>query len=216
MSGSLVHLVRPARPSPGRPPLVLLFHGVGSQEGDLFSLADSFDPRAVVVSVRAPLTLRPGSYAWFPVQFTPEGPVADTVEAERSLGILADFVAWAVEEYQADPGRVAAVGFSQGAIMASGLALLGPRNVRAAVMMSGRTLPEFAARAAGPHERTGQRWLVVHGTQDNVLPVAHGRATRQTLADLGIDAEYREFPMGHTITEDSLTLVTTWVTRVLD
>ena len=215
MTAPLVHLVRQPHAKEGRPPVLFLLHGVGSQEGDLFSLAEEFGPEFLVVSVRAPLTLRPGSYAWFPVQFTTEGPVADAAQAERSLGILEEFVPWAVDHYGADPEQVAVVGFSQGSIMASGLALRNPHRYRAAVMMSGRTLPEFAALAAPPAARRDQRWLVVHGTEDNVLPVAHARATRQTLAQLGIEADYREFPMGHTITDASLDLVTQWLISAL-
>jgi phospholipase/carboxylesterase len=137
--------------------------------------------------------------------------LADAVQAERSLEILGEFVTWAVDHYGADTRRVGLVGFSQGSIMASGLALRFPEQYRMVVMMSGRTLPEFVSRAAPGASKGCQNWLVVHGTEDNVLPVTHARATQKTLSGLGITADYHEFPMGHTITEASFDLVTHWL-----
>jgi len=210
LNAPLVHLIRPSVES-SRPPLLLLLHGVGSHEGDLFSLESAFDSRFIVVSVRAPLTLRPGSYAWFPVQFTPQGPIADSLQAEKSRGLLAEFVAWAVKDLGADPDHVVVAGFSQGAIMSASLALTEPEMVKAAVLMSGRILPEVLSSVASTDRRKKTSYLVVHGTQDEVLPVAHGRTSRETLQSLGIDPEYHEFAMGHTISDKSLALVSGWI-----
>ena len=177
----------------------------------MFSLESAFDSRFIVVSVRAPLTLRPGSYAWFPVQFTPQGPIADSLQAEKSRGLLAEFVAWAVKDLGADPDHVVVAGFSQGAIMSASLALTEPEMVKAAVLMSGRILPEVLSSVASTDRRKKTSYLVVHGTQDEVLPVAHGRTSRETLQSLGIDPEYHEFAMGHTISDKSLALVSGWI-----
>ena len=67
----LVHLVRQPIIEAGTPPLLLLLHGVGSNEHDLFELAPFLDKRFLIISVRAPNTLGAGSYAWFEVNFTP-------------------------------------------------------------------------------------------------------------------------------------------------
>ena len=74
---SLVHLVCEPIVKADTPPLLLLLHGVGSNEDDLFGLAPYLDERFLIISVRAPNTLGPGSYAWFDVDFTPQGPVID-------------------------------------------------------------------------------------------------------------------------------------------
>jgi phospholipase/carboxylesterase len=87
---SLVHLTRePTQSSKGRAPLLLLLHGIGSHERDLMDLAPQLDGRFFVVSARAPLTLRPGSYAWFHVKFDPRGNVIVPEEAvESRLALL--------------------------------------------------------------------------------------------------------------------------------
>src|SRR5690242_9130264 len=65
----------PRQPAPEgeKSPLLLLLHGVGANERDLFSLAPELDPRLRILSLRAPLTRGPNSYAWFTVAFLPAG-----------------------------------------------------------------------------------------------------------------------------------------------
>src|SRR5687767_7263740 len=114
---SLTHLVRaPARPHP-MPPLLLLLHGVGSNEHDLFSLAPQLDDRVLILSVRAPNVRTVGSYAWFNVTFAPQGSVIDPQQAERSRLALIQFIGEATQAYGVDPRQVYLMGFSQGAIM---------------------------------------------------------------------------------------------------
>jgi len=198
--------------SEGKPPLLLLLHGYGSNEEDLFSLESAFDPRFTVVSARAPMTLGPGSYAWFPLAFSEEGPVVlDSAQAEASRERVVEQIGWCVAELGTDPERVVLAGFSQGAILSAAVALTCPELVRATVWMSGRVLPESARNAAPRHP--GPEILVVHGVRDTVLPIAHGRATHTTLDRLGIRHEYQEFDMGHQISDESLDLVTAWVAR---
>ena len=115
---SLTHLVRePGRRGRTPPPLLLLLHGIGSNEEDLFGLAPYLDERFLVVSARAPVMLGPGSYGWFQIEFTPRGMVADVEQAKRSLGLLPGFIDGLIETYRADGGRVYLAGFSQGAMM---------------------------------------------------------------------------------------------------
>jgi len=210
MKSPLISLVRQPKIASAQPPLLVLLHGVGSNEEDLFGLEDAFAPEFVVVSVRAPLEMRPGSYAWFPVQFTPEGPVADPIQAEASRQLLVDFLGVVGKEYSTDPNRVVVAGFSQGAIMAASLMITRPELLAGAVLMSGRVLPEVLPLAA-TDRLAGVRVLIVHGTGDHVLPVFHGRASRQTLEGLGIHPDYREFAMGHTVSDESLAAVAGWV-----
>ncbi len=85
---SLVHLVRQPKNEAGTPPLLLLLHGIGSNEHDLYGLAPFLDERFLIISVRAPNTLGPGSYAWFEADFTPQGPVINPAQAEASRKTL--------------------------------------------------------------------------------------------------------------------------------
>lgn len=216
---SLIHLVREPRESPppgGKPPLLLLLHGVGSHERDLFALAPALDPRFLILSLRAPNVLGPDSFAWF--QFTPS-PTINRINAEQaevSRQLLLRFIPEAIAAYGADPSRVYLMGFSQGAILSASVALTQPDLVAGAVLMSGRILPEVQPLIAPAEALRGLPMLVVHGTRDNVLPIAHGHASRDALSALPVTLTYREYDMVHTITDASLADIAEWITARLD
>ncbi len=214
---SLVHLARPPRtPSPGLAPLLLLLHGVGSHEGDLMGLAPHLDGRFFLVSARAPVTLGPGMYGWYHVVLDPNAPVINADEAEASRRLLLTFIDEAVRAYGADPRRVYLLGFSQGAIMSLWLALTRPATVAGVVAMSGWIPPQALPGMAPAEAMRGLPILVVHGTEDPVLPIHHGRATRDRLAALPVALVYREYPMGHQISDESLAEVAGWLRQRLD
>jgi phospholipase/carboxylesterase len=213
---SLTHLVRePAARSAGRPPLLLLLHGVGSNEADLFGLAPYLDERFLVVSARAPVVMGYGSFGWFNIEFTPAGLVADVAQARASLRQLAVFLDELTDAYSADPRRVYLLGFSQGAMMSLGLMLSHPAKVAGVVAMSGRFPAELLAEVRDADALAGLPVLVTHGTHDQVLPVANGRAVRDALSGLPVALTYREYPMAHEVSQESLRDVAAWLARTL-
>jgi phospholipase/carboxylesterase len=217
---SLVHVVRP--PAPGanaageRPPLLILMHGVGSNERSMAQLAPTLDARFVVLSVRSPLVFGPDAFGWFHVTFTAQGPVIAAEEAQAGWTRVARFIDDALHSYGADPERVFLAGFSQGAIMALATLLTAPHKVAGAVAMSGRLLPEVLPHAAAPEALRGRRALIVHGTADEKLGIHFARGAREVLARFPLDLAYHELPMGHAITPESLVVVHAWLTAALD
>ncbi len=211
---------RPRRePQPGqRAPLLLLLHGIGSNEQDLFGLIPYLDPRFFVVSLRAPLPLFPGSYAWFMLNLGGPGSWIRPEQAEASRQTLVSFIEGAPAAYRADPARVYLMGFSQGAMMSLAVTLTRPELLAGVVAMSGRTMPELfdPATALGgrlaPEEALQDfPLLVMHGRQDPVLPVQFGRESRDRLSTLPVDLTYKEYDMAHTVSEESLRDVIEWL-----
>jgi phospholipase/carboxylesterase len=222
MPSSLVHLVREPRATatPSTPPpTLLLLHGVGSNEHDLFGLAPELDPRFRIVSARAPIELGPGAFGWYEVQFTPNGIVWEPEQAQRSLTRLTEFVEGLAAEHRpaglrgGPDGRpkLFLLGFSQGAIMTLALALTRPELVAGAVALSGRFLVDELRDPAAPERLRGRPILVQHGLYDEVLPIEHGRATRDALAKLPVDLTYQEYPIGHQVSAESLAAVSRWL-----
>jgi phospholipase/carboxylesterase len=209
--------IPPRTPVPGKPPLLVLLHGYGADEHDLAGLAPHLDGRFDIRSARGPQALAQGGYAWFALKIQPDGERQfNEDEAESSRKLVLRFIHEAVEADDADPERVYVAGFSQGGILASSIALTVPDRVAGVVAMSARILPSAVARRVSDEALAGLPILVVHGTQDTMLPVENGRASRALLSSLPVALTYREFPMPHTISHDSLNLVSSWLTARLD
>ena len=214
----LTHLYQaPRRPRGDKPPLLILLHGVGSNERDLFGLAGEMDERFAVVSARAPHERFPGSYAWFEVQVRAGSNfVIDEAMWRESLKLVTEFISQAVEAYGADPTRVYLAGFSQGAIMSLCIMLTRPRVLAGVVAMSGRLLPEVVPMASPSSELAGFPLLVVHGVNDPVIPIRYGQEIREFLEQLPVELTYQEFPMAHEVSGQSLRLASAWLTARLD
>jgi phospholipase/carboxylesterase len=210
---TLLHVARPpARPTP-RPPLLVLLHGIGADENDLLPLAAALDPRLLCASVRAPHEAMPMGYAWYAIDWSVSPPAADLAQAEESRAALCALLPELSERHGTDPDRTFLFGFSQGAAMALEVALTRPDLVRGAVLHSGRALPGLGARLAPPAEALARLEVqVLHGVDDDVLPVARGREIRDLLAPrLGARLAYREHAAGHFVTEASLGDAAAWL-----
>lgn len=200
----------------GVPPLLVLLHGIGADENDLFPLAAVFDRRFRVVSLRAPHPYGPGR-AWFHIEWLADGTVRpDRRQAEATLGDLERWLAVAPERLGTDPTRSFVLGFSQGAMMALGLLLRAPQALAGVVALSSRA-PDGLFATAAPEEAIARVPLfVAHGVYDDVLPVAHGRRIRERFTGVSRDFTYREFPVRHAIADEEVTAVRDWLARRLD
>ena len=216
MNFSLHHLVRQPEIPSDKPPLLILLHGVGSHEYDLFSLAQYVDKRFLVLSARAPNTLGTNSYAWFPVQILPDKFIIDPEKAEDSRKAIIQFVTEATDFYGANPQQVYLMGFSQGAIMSASVMLTNPGILAGVVAMSGRILPEVQPIMVPEKELQDFPVFVVHGTRDQVIPIQNGRASNELLSDLPVNLVYKEYDMGHEISSDSLSDIQAWLGKLLD
>ncbi|MCW5892716.1 MAG: alpha/beta fold hydrolase [bacterium] len=205
----------PRASSPGRPPLLVLLHGIGTDENDLFPVADLLDPRFQVVSLRAPGAYVMG-HSWFHIEFGRDGTIVpDVAGARRTLAELRRWLTAAPARFGTDPGRTVLLGFSQGAMMSLGVVRTEPVLTFAVVALSGRAPGDLFPPAATAAAVAAVPLFVGHGLYDDVLPVAQGRATREAFAG-GADVTYREYPVAHGITDAELRDVAAWLTARLD
>ncbi len=206
-----------------RPPLLLMLHGIGGSEFDLYGLSPYLDPRFLVLSLRAPISLRPDSYAWFEVVFSDSGPVINPKQAEASRRLLIAFIKQAPVSFGTDQDQTYLMGFSQGAIMSLALALTQPDLLAGVVAISGRTLPELFAMNTPLGDKLapdglirGLPLFVVHGRFDRVLSIDYGRSTRDRFSTLPVNLTYKEYDMGHEISDECLADVDQWLKTKLD
>ena len=205
----------PSKPSGEKPPLLLLLHGFGADENDLFGLAPFLDERFFVASARAPYNLSYGGYAWFEIYFEPGGISMNEQQFRESLAKLEPFIDDLIREHDLDEKRVYLCGFSQGSMMALTTTLNHPEKFAGLVCMSGRSAPEMLPASTETEKLKDFPILVTHGTLDPVLPIENGRATKEFLSKLPVDLEYKEYEMAHEISQDSLGDVSEWLKKRL-
>lgn len=212
------HVARPPERKSESPPMLLLLHGVGSHERDLFELAPELDPRFYVLSLRGPFNVGPSQHAWYPLRFTPQGPDLNPAHTEQSRQKLIEFIDRAVSHYQTDPSRVYLFGFSQGAIMSLTLLLTNPEPIAGVVAVSGRTLPylfqegnPLSGKLVPKEALENIPLFLAHGRQDRVIPVSEGRRSEEIFSRTPVAMTYREYDMPHGIAPDCLKEIQMWL-----
>jgi phospholipase/carboxylesterase len=210
-SASLHYLVRPPAVPADKAPLIVLLHGVGSNEKDLFSFANRLPPQYLVVSARGPVVVGTDSFGWYRVDFSTGAPVIDARQAEESRQQIIAFIDYLAHRYTIDTKRVYLVGFSQGAIMSYSVALTRPDKVAGIAAMSGRLLEEVKTQVAAEESLKGLRLYIAHGVADRVLPVTFARDAAAFFKTLGVVPAYHEYPEGHTISLPMLEDLLGWL-----
>ena len=198
----------PSRPpaSGGKPSrLVILLHGLGADGNDLIGLAPYWAPllpEAEFLSPNAPFPcdMSPSGYQWFSSQ--DRSPTAVLAGVRAAAPILDAFIDEALAARGLGDGDLALVGFSQGTMMSLFVGLRRLEPVAGIVGFSGRLLaPELLVDELRSRPRT----LLVHGTEDPLVPYASLAAAETTLTAAGVQVETLTCPgIGHSIDEAGL------------
>lgn len=209
---ALRYLVREPEIKSARPPAVILLHGIGSDEADLFSLAGQFPPEYLVISARAPYS-RPPGYAWFEATFAPDKTIVNEQQAEQSRQTIIEFINQVKKRYNVDEHRVYLCGFSQGAIMSYCVALTRPDLVLGIGILSGRLLEQVKPMIAPKDKLAKLKIFIGHGNADNVIKVQQARDADDYLKKCGLAPEYKEYNEGHAISREELADLIKWMKK---
>ena len=201
------------RPATGPDPsLLLLLHGIGSNEADMFELAPTLPSNVHVLSLRAPYKIEQGAYAWFGVQRTPDGQRRiDALQERESRFLVCDLAQSAARQLDVPTDRLIIGGFSQGGIMALSILLTYPLRLRGAMVLHGRLLPEVEAEVAPHGAFAGKALWVSHGNADRIMPLADAQAIRAIVSTLPLELAGAEFPGGHELLPAEWTQAVRWL-----
>ena len=195
---TLHHLVRAPKIILDKNPLLLLLHGYGSNEEDLFSFASELPEEYYVISARAPYDMGFGSYAWYAINFdADENKFSDIPQAQQSRDLIANFINELVANYPIDSSNVTLIGFSQGTILSYAVALSYPEKIQRVVAMSGYLNTEMVKPNFETNNFSNLKIFASHGTVDQVVPVDWARKAAPALTQLGIEIVYKEYSVGH-------------------
>lgn len=206
---ALQYLIREPKVKSEKRKGIILLHGVGSNEKDLFSLAEHLPDDFFVISARGPFIIGADRYAWYNVDFSTGKPIYDARQEEASREIISTFIGQIKQEYMLDDVYLG--GFSQGAIMSYSIGLTQPKSVRGIVALSGRLLLEIQPLVKKSDELSKLSVFVAHGTQDRTLGIAYAREANTYLKQLGVDLTYSEYENAHQISESVLKDLHQWL-----
>jgi phospholipase/carboxylesterase len=206
----LHYIARQPKKPTKNPPLLILLHGYGSNEKDLFSFAEELPDDFLIISAQAPMSMGLGSYAWYSINFDDKnGKFSDLKEAKESIDKLAVFIDEIKEKYNTNTNKNFLLGFSQGAILSYSLSFFYPNKVQHILALSGYINTELLPASISKEIKTD--YYCSHGAVDQVLPVDWARKSKPFLDNLGLHSIYSEYPVGHGVAPQNFYSFKSWI-----
>ena len=190
-------------------PCLVLLHGYGSNEDDLFSLAEYFPKEYTVVSFRAPIELPFGGYAWSNINDNSINEYSILQEARNSIELVCKSIQLITSNYKINKDDITLIGFSQGCILSWAMAVNHNDLVRRIVALSGYIIPELINI---PIEKISN--LIAynsHGRLDQVIPIEKARKSIGLIKQKNPNVTYREYEEGHGINQENLSDILEWI-----
>ncbi len=210
---SLEHLYRPGSVSEN-PPAIIMLHGYGSDENDLFSFASELPSEYAIISLKAPRKLQPYGNAWYYIHFdAPNGKWSDDEQAKESRDLVSKVIDEIIAKYKVDPSNITLLGFSQGTILSFSVALSYPEKVKNVIGLSGYVNPNILKEGLETRNFEGLSVYTSHGSVDQVIPVDWARRSKPFFDALGIPCEYSEFPVGHGVAPQNFYEFKDWLSN---
>lgn len=208
----VVHQIRP--PGGEAVGALVLFHGRGTDEHDMFPLFDILDPsyRLVGVAPRGPLELPPNGSQWY---LLADG----NPDAESFLTTVALIEGWLDElavELAIPLERMVLGGFSSGAAIAYAVGLRRGRPQPAGLMAFSGFLPDLEGLDLDLDDRSSLPVAISHGILDTVIRPEHGREARRRLEEAGASVVYRDARYAHAIDPRFLYALQPWISQALE
>jgi len=207
----LDHLKRPSTLS-AEAPLVIMCHGYGSDENDLFSFASELPEELFIISLKAPYPMQPFGNAWYAINFdADQGKWSDNEQARSSRDLIAEFIKQACTYYPVDAKNVTLLGFSQGTILSLSVALSYPNLVKNVIGLSGYINTDILVKDFNNQDFSHLSIYASHGSVDQVIPVEWAQRTPKFLEMLEIDHVYKEYPVGHGVAPQNFYDLKNWL-----
>ena len=199
-------------------PLLIMLHGYGSNETDLFDIAKALDQRFMVISLRGPNELKEGGYCWYPMEFLPDQKFKyDYNQTKASRIKILSFISHACKELKLDSNNVFIMGFSQGAIMGYDLALAAPKKIKGVLVLSGRLLDESKNLKTDWTKAIKTKYFIAHGNSDNVIKISEADSAVKFLKFKKVaEVKFNNYEMPHSVSGKELNDIKVWLKKAID
>lgn len=216
INSDLKYLVNLPTVKTERPPVIILLHGYGANETDLFDITKSFDGRFISFAVQAPSCVD-GGCRWYDIEWQSDSVKSHNyTQLKSSEKKLFQFISSACKTYKADSSKVMIIGFSQGAIMAYDMLLSKPEKIKAIVALSGKLLAETKTIKLGKVKPEEKNCFIAHGYSDNVIKPKHADEAATYLLTQKFKVEKKLYEMPHSICGDELNDIKRFLVKQID
>ena len=180
-------------------PILVLLHGYGSNEEDLFSFCPDLPEDWLIVSFRAPINTPYGGFCWYDIDFTNAEKFINIEQTEKSIYLILEEISLIRKQYKITNGKVHLCGFSQGGIISYALALRNPQFFNKIACLSSYPEQKILQNIADKKSLSHLRFFISHGIEDTVIPIDWGKKGYELLYDLNLYFSFREYHSGHGI-----------------
>lgn len=198
----LQYVVREPQNINSKTTLLILLHGYGSNEEDLFSFAPTLPEDWLIVSFRAPMKSAYEGYSWYDIDLmNPENRI-DVSQAKKSLELILENILKITYQYGLTENQTHIAGFSQGGILTYALALHHPELFSKVACMSCYPEEKLLTNIVKDKKKLERlRFFISHGTDDAIIPIEWGRKAADLLYDLSCFFSFREYMSGHGVNQ---------------
>ena len=205
----LDYIVRPARAAKAKSPLLILLHGRGSNEMDMYGVAKLIDERFTVLCPRGIDSIGLEAYSWFPLEKREAAYFADTLALKEVSLRIEGLVNELKGNFKYDDQQIIVAGFSQGAMLASKIYaqdyILGLKGL---VSIGGANLNKSTDRTV---RSSKSRALLIHSKNDAIVPYANTTDLRKYLENKDVDVELFTQEIGHSLDRSSIEAINRWL-----
>jgi len=191
-------------------PCIVLLHGYGSNEEDLFSFVPYLPSEYTIISFRAPISLEMGGYAWSNIHYDDlRGKNTVFLEAKESLRLIKESIDLSIVHFNIDNSDISLIGFSQGCMLSWAMTINHPDLIRRAVTLSGYIIPELINVSL----ENVSKLLIFnsHGILDQMIPIDKARKSIDLIKKNNSKIIYKEYNEGHGISQENFSDFLNWI-----
>lgn len=201
---------------------IIWLHGLGADRYDFLPVAEALQQKlhstrfVLPQAPTRPVTINGGwsMPSWYDILAMSPARAIDREQLEASAQQVIGLIE-AQRDAGIDPARIFLAGFSQGGAVVLHTAFLRWQGPLGGVIALSTYAPTFAERLALSDDVRRYPALCLHGSRDDVVPPAMGRAAYQCLYDAGVNVTWREYPMSHEVLPEEIRDIGNWLAPLL-
>lgn len=209
-------------PSNSADACVIWLHGLGADRYDFLPVAEALQQRlpstrfVLPQAPTRPVTINGGwsMPSWYDILAMSPARAINRDQLEASAQQVISLLE-SQRDAGIDPARIFLAGFSQGGAVVLHTAFLRWQGPLGGVIALSTYAPTFTEPSAFAPAALQYPVLCLHGSRDDVVPMAMGRAAFQTLQDAGVTAVWHDYPMGHEVLPEEIRDIGAWLAERL-